>query len=255
MEFIKLTPENLEKEHICCAISNNNDPQVASKKAWLFDRMTEGLVFLRADTRGKCFIEYLPAEYAWVPVKADGYMFINCFWVAGSLKGNGYATELLDACIKDSREKGKKGLCVISSKKKKSFLSDPKFLLYKGFVPVDTAEPDYILYALPFGEEGEKPQFFPSAKNPTVTEKGLVLYYTDQCPFNAKYVPLLEAVAKEKGVAFHTVHVSSRTEAQAVPCAVTTYALFRDGEYLGNEMQSEKKFAALCDEYKASSKQ
>lgn len=33
MEFIKLTPENLEKEHICCAISNNKDCQVSSKKA------------------------------------------------------------------------------------------------------------------------------------------------------------------------------------------------------------------------------
>ncbi|MBQ2030770.1 MAG: GNAT family N-acetyltransferase, partial [Lachnospiraceae bacterium] len=25
MEYIKVTKENLEKEHICCAISNNND--------------------------------------------------------------------------------------------------------------------------------------------------------------------------------------------------------------------------------------
>lgn len=32
MEYIKVTKENIEKEHICCAISNNNDIQVASKK-------------------------------------------------------------------------------------------------------------------------------------------------------------------------------------------------------------------------------
>lgn len=35
MEFIKLTHENLEREHICCAISNSKDVQVVSKKAWL----------------------------------------------------------------------------------------------------------------------------------------------------------------------------------------------------------------------------
>ena len=35
MEYIKVTNENIEKEHICCAISNNNDIQVSSKKAWL----------------------------------------------------------------------------------------------------------------------------------------------------------------------------------------------------------------------------
>ena len=33
MEYIRVTKENLEKEHICCAISNNKDIQVSSKKA------------------------------------------------------------------------------------------------------------------------------------------------------------------------------------------------------------------------------
>ena len=62
MEYIRVTKENLEKEHICCAISNNKDVQVSSKKAWLADRFDEGLVFLRSVERGKCFIEYIPAE-------------------------------------------------------------------------------------------------------------------------------------------------------------------------------------------------
>lgn len=61
MELIRLTQENLETEHICCAISNNKDVQVMSKKAWLSDRLDEGLVFLKGDVRGKCFIEYIPA--------------------------------------------------------------------------------------------------------------------------------------------------------------------------------------------------
>lgn len=38
MEYIKVTKENIEKEHICCAISNNKDIQVSSKKAWLKER-------------------------------------------------------------------------------------------------------------------------------------------------------------------------------------------------------------------------
>ena len=32
MEIITITKENLEKEHICCAISNKEDIQVTSKK-------------------------------------------------------------------------------------------------------------------------------------------------------------------------------------------------------------------------------
>ena len=81
MEYIRVTKENLEKEHICCAISNNKDVQVSSKKAWLADRFDEGLVFLKSVERGKCFIEYIPAENAWVPIDADGYMGIpQTFW-------------------------------------------------------------------------------------------------------------------------------------------------------------------------------
>ena len=77
MEYIKVTKENIEKEHICCAISNNKDIQVSSKKAWLFDRFDDGLVFLKSVERGKCFIEYIPAENAWNPIDAEGYMYID----------------------------------------------------------------------------------------------------------------------------------------------------------------------------------
>jgi len=112
MEYIQVTRENIEKEHICCAISNNKDVQVSSKKAWLTNRFDDGLVFLKSTERGKCFIEYIPAENAWNPIDADGYMYIDCLWVSGSFKGHGYSNDLLSACISDSKEKGKKGLCV-----------------------------------------------------------------------------------------------------------------------------------------------
>ncbi|HRF37115.1 MAG TPA: GNAT family N-acetyltransferase, partial [Clostridia bacterium] len=82
MEYIKITKDNLEKEHICCAISNNKDIQVSSKKSWISDRLSEGLVFLKSAERGKCFIEYIPAENAWCPIEANRYMHINCFWVS-----------------------------------------------------------------------------------------------------------------------------------------------------------------------------
>ena len=133
MEYVRLTKENLSKEHICCAISNDSDVQVASKKAWLAKALDDGLVFLKSAERGKCFIEYLPAENAWNPLDAAGFMYIDCLWVSGALKGHGYSNDLLDACIADSKEKGKKGLCILSSAKKKPFLADPKYLKYKGF--------------------------------------------------------------------------------------------------------------------------
>ena len=245
MEFIRVTKENLETEHICCAISNNNDVQVSSKKAWLADRFDEGLVFLKSVERGKCFIEYIPAENAWIPIEADGYMYIDCLWVSGSFKGHGYSTDLLDACIDDSKAKGKKGLCILSAAKKKPFLAEPKFLKHKGFIVGDEADNGVQLWYLPFDKKVEAPIFKECAKHSHIDERGYVLYYTSQCPFNAKYVPILEQTAKESGITFKAIHLESREEAQNAPTPITNYALFHDGEYITNEQMNDKKFLKM----------
>ena len=245
MEYIRVTKENIDKEHICCAISSNKDVQVISKKDWLRDRFDDGLVFLKSVERGKCFIEYIPAENAWNPIDAKDYMYIDCLWVAGSFKGHGYSSELLEYCINDSKEKGKKGLCILCASKKKPFLADPKFLKYKGFQVCDEADNGVELWYLPFDDINEKPRFKECAKHVSINEKGYVLYYTSQCPFNAKYVPMLEDIAKEHNVPFKAIHITSKQEAQSVPTPVTTYALFYDGKYLTNEQMNVNKFLRL----------
>lgn len=245
MDFIRVTKENLEKEHICCAISDNNDVQVASKKAWLSHRFDEGLVFLKSVERGKCFIEYIPAENAWNPIEADGYMYIDCLWVSGSFKGHGYSNDLLNACVEDSKAQGKKGLCILSAAKKKPFLADPKYLAHKGFSVADEADNGIQLWYLPLANDAKPPKFKACAKHPKVDASGYVLYYTHQCPFNAKYVPILEALAKEKGVAFKTIRIENKEDAQNAPTPITTYALFDNGAYLTNEQMNDKRFLKL----------
>ena len=61
MDYIQITKDNIEKEHICCAMSGK---QSVMKKEWLKQRFAEGLVFYRSTERGKCGIEYIPAENA-----------------------------------------------------------------------------------------------------------------------------------------------------------------------------------------------
>lgn len=245
MEFIKVTEENLEREHICCAISNNKDCQVMAKKNWMKEQLKDGLVFLKGNVRGKCFIEYMPAENAWMPIEAEGYMYINCFWISGQFKGKGYANQLLEECIRDSKEKGKKGLCIRASAKKKPFLSEGDYLKYKGFQVADTAEPFFELLYLPF-KEADIPRFKECVKNPQIKEDGYVLYYTHQCPFTAKYVPVLEQAAKEHNISFKSILINSKEDAQNMPVASTTYALFLDGKFVTNEILSEKKFLKMC---------
>ena len=248
MEYLRVTKDNLEQEHICCAISNNKDVQVASKKAWLEDRFDEGLVFLRSVERGKCFIEYLPAENAWNPIDAEGYLYIDCLWVSGSFKGHGYSDDLLGECVRDGKQNGKKGLCILSSAKKKPFLADPGYLRHKGFAVCDEADNGVQMWYLPFDEGAQPPRFKACAKHPHIDEPGFVLYYTHQCPFNAKYVPIVEATAKEQGVPFRAIRLESREAAQNAPTPITTYALFRDGAYLTNEQMNDKRFLKLLGE-------
>ncbi len=245
MEYIKVTKENLETEHICCAISNNKDVQVASKKAWLADRFDEGLVFLKSVERGKCFIEYIPAENAWNPIYAGGYLYIDCLWVSGSFKGHGYSNDLLGECIRDGKEHGKRGLCILSSAKKLPFLADPKYLKYKGFSVCDTADNGIQLWYLPFSPDAPLPRLKECAKHPRIDEPGYVLYYTNQCPFNGKYVPILEQTAKEHGIPFRAVKLESKAAAQNAPTPITTYALFYNGAYITNEQMNDTKFMKL----------
>ena len=169
MELKRVNLDNLEQEHICCAISEKKGKLLSpQKKQWLRQRMKEGLVFLKLDERGKVFIEYLPAEAAWAPVEAPGYLYIDCFWVSGKYKGKGYGDALLEECIADGKAQGKKGLVVLSTKKKMPFLSDPGYLKYKGFIVADTCEPYYELLYLPFEEGAQVPKFCHSVKKAAV---------------------------------------------------------------------------------------
>lgn len=219
-----------------------------SKKSWLAQRFDEGLVFKKGDVRGKCFIEYIPAEKAWAPIMADGYMYINCFWVSGSLKGQGNSNLLLQECIEDSKAQGKKGLVILSAKKKMPFLSDPKYLRYKGFTVADTTAPYYELLYLPFDKAADKPRFRDTVKAPQVNEPGFVLYYAHQCPYTAKYVPLIEAMAHAKGIPFKAIRFETTEEAQNAPAPFISYSLFYNGQFVTNEILSDKKFEKIIAE-------
>lgn len=244
MNYIRITKENIDKEHICCAMSGK---QSLAKKDWLKQRFDEGLVFYRSEERGKCFIEYIPAENAWVPLAADGYLYINCLWVSGALKGHGYANALLETCRRDAQSQGQKGLCILSAEgRKREFLADPKFLAHKGFLTADISDCGITLMYLPLDPAAAPPKFKACAKHPQTTEPGFVLYYTDQCPFTYYWVPRVAQAAQEHGIPFTVHHITDRETAQNLPAPVTTYALFRDGKFLTQAIQSDKKFLALA---------
>jgi N-acetylglutamate synthase-like GNAT family acetyltransferase len=249
MEIIQVTKANIDKEHICCAIADKKGENcVKSKKGWLKQRFDDGLIFKKADVRGKVFIEYIPAEKAWYPIEADGYMMIDCFWVSGQYKGQGISNLLLAECINDSRSQGKKGIVALSSKKKMPYLNDGGYLKYKGFKLADTASPYYELLYLPFEENATKPVFKACAKEGKIEEKGLVICYSNQCPHTEKYVQIVKTVADEKGIKLSVYKYGNTIEAQNAPVPFTTYSFFYNGKFVTNQILSEKSFTKFIND-------
>lgn len=248
MEMITVDKTNIEQEHICCAIADKKgETSTSAKKAWMKSQFDNGLVFKKLNVRGKVFIEYIPAENAWCPIEAEGYIFINCFWVSGQFKGQGYANKLLEECIADAKAQNKKGLVILSSVKKMPFLSDPKYLKYKGFKVCDSAQPYYELLYMPFAEGALKPRFMDCCRNASIDEKGMVLYYTNQCPHTAKYVPLIFDIAKSKGQSIVLKKIESKEQAQNAPAPFTTYSFFCNGKFVTHEIFSESKFIKFLE--------
>lgn len=245
-DLLQLNRDNILENHICCAMSDpKNQNGVRLKKEWLQCRFEEGLVFKKLDVKGKVFIEYVPAENAWVPIDAPGYMFINCMWVAGRYKSQGYGAKLLNECMNDSKDKH--GIVVISSHKKKPYLAEKSFFIHNGFEVIDTAPPYFELLVKKLNPHAPAPKFKPSAKQTRIDQTdGLVVMYTDQCPFTDYYTnDVLDDIQQEYQIPITKIKLVSKEAAQNAPSAYTTFAAFYNGSFLTHEILNKSKIDKL----------
>lgn len=227
--YINIQEDNLDAQHLCCAIADKKHQHgVALKKDWLKDRLGEGHVFRKLDAKGKVFIEYAPLETAWVPVAGEQYIYIYCLWVSGSYKGKGHGRALMEYCIADAKRRNKSGICVISSKKKKPFLSDKKFMLKFGFETVDVID-DYELMALSF--DGSKPYFLPNAKKQAEESDTLTIYYGKQCPYIPNCVEQIENYCTKNNIPFVLKQIDSLQKAKELPGVFNNWAVFYNGKF------------------------
>lgn len=224
-EFITLTEENIDTEHLCCIIRTKKPhPGVEKKREWLRERLSDGHVFRKLDAKGCAFIEYAPLETAWVPIEGDNYYYIYCLWVTGDLKGTGTGKELLESCIADAKENGKSGICMLGAKKQKAWLSDQSFAKKFGFVTVDETDSGYELLALSF--DGTSPHFCKTAKQEKIDSEDLTVYYDYQCPFVLHRVETLRLYCEEQGILSSFIEVDSLEKAKDLPCVFNNFAVF-----------------------------
>lgn len=242
-DYINLTLENIEKEHVCCAISDKKHQKgVDYKKDWLKNQIPQGHVFRKLNANGKVFIEYSPLETAWVPISGDNYMYIYCLWVAGSFKNKGYGKELIEYAIEDAKKQHKNGICTITTKKKKPFLSERKFFEKYGFKVVDSIG-DYELIALTF--EDIVPSFNACARKMEIANKNLTIYYSPECPFVINCIKEIEEYSKENDANITFEKIDTLEKAKNVPCLFNNWATFKDGKFISNTLLNKNMVSKL----------
>lgn len=228
MEFINLTEENIDSEHLCCIIRNKPGHEgLEAKRQWLSERIKEGHIFRKLDQRECVFIEYAPLETAWVPIVGENYYYIYCLWV--QKKGNGYGKKLMEYCIADAKAKGKAGICMLGSDKQKNWLSDQKFAQKYGFNKVDSTDDGYNLLALSF--DGTVPKFSDTVKQKT-DKCGLTVFYDNQCPYIPQRIEKLRKYCTEHSIPAEFILVDTLEKAKNLPCVFNNWAAFYDGKFI-----------------------
>lgn len=162
---------------------------------------------------------------------------------AGSFKGKGIAKELLEYAINDSKEKGMSGVCTLSSKKKKPFLSEKKFFEHYGFKVVDTVE-DYELLVLSF-DDSETPRFNDNARKMKIDNQEFTIYYSPECPYVEYEVKELTKYGREKNIKINFIKVDSLEKAKNVPCIFNNWANFYKGKFISNTILNANSFEKL----------
>lgn len=237
--IVTLDTTNIATEHICCAFSDKKCKQSYElKKEWLKKEFANGYVFRRIDARAKVFIEYGPVEKGWIPIYAPNYMSINCFWVSGQYKGNGYAKTLLQHSIDDAKRLGMNGLVTVVGKSKFHFMSDTKWFLRQGFEVCQTLASGFCLLVKKFDLNAIDPYFCDSVIAGECDEKnGLVAYYSNRCPFSEYHVTtsLVES-ARNRNLPLTIIKLETMQQAQAAPTPATIFSLFYNGKFVTTDL-------------------
>ena len=133
ISIIDTNSENI-LEYGVCGYKDLKRPGYPEKINWLKDRYKEGMKIKILNTKkdgSQGMIEYIPGKYCWRPVNADGYMFIHCLFVGFKriFKGKGYASLLIEECLKDAKKESMYGVAVVT--RKGPFMVDKEVFIKK----------------------------------------------------------------------------------------------------------------------------
>lgn len=236
----KVGPQNLADCGIGC-ITNRDNQGYELKVEWLQKRFAEGLrILLCRDENGKplAFLEYVPGEYAWRPVHAEGWLFVHCLWVySAGQKMGGLGSRLIRACIEEAKKAGSRGVAAVVSDG--TWMAGKRIFLNNGFEELAKQDRfDLVIFRL---KEGQEPRFR-AARGDLAKYKGLHIVYSAQCPMLPKSVNDLSEMAAEHGLTLKVTELTSARAAQNAPSCYGVYSLLWNGRLLSDHYVSKGRF-------------
>ncbi|EAZ83438.1 hypothetical protein BB14905_17575, partial [Bacillus sp. B14905] len=169
------------------------------------------------------FIEYTDAEYSSRVVHAEGYIMIHCLWV--SAVGKGYGTQLLQKCIDDAKQRGKKGVAVLTNDHTSWTPSKALFLQHQfQLVATATAPFDFELLVYPFSGDVELPYFPENWHERLAGYHNLTILRSFQCPYVEVATENILAAASKLDISVDLVEIQSREE--LMEKSPTPYGIF-----------------------------
>jgi len=247
------TAENISQFNLC-GFKGMTKPGQVSKVNWLKDRMKEGLKYniLYHETQGECgMIEFIPAEFAWRPVNAPGYLFIHCMVIIPkAVKNKGGGKFLLQSCLDEAIKTDKNGIAVIT--RKSSFMAGNDIFLKNGYRKISEVEPDFELLALKLKENAINPEFRNNWDQKLLQHKGkLIIYYADQCPYINKAVEEISESARVKYQLNPELRkITNCIEAQDIPAAFGTFCIIYDSKVIAEHPISNTRFENIMNKLK-----
>lgn len=239
--ILNVTLENVADIGIYC-IKDKKSPGYHSKVEWFRKKINKGLkIKIAIDSEGKQvgFIEYIPSELAWRPIKADNYYFIQCIALfVKEAKAKGIGSYLIQLCEQDAINNKKYGICAMSSEG--PWIAN-KSLYEKNKFSIEDKLDRFELMVKTFGNNGAKPKFYDWTKA-RAKYRGWHLIYSDQCPWHEKSITDIQQSALDKGIKLTVKKLLSPKEAQKAPSGFGTFSLIKDGKLLADHYISSTRF-------------
>jgi hypothetical protein len=246
MKIVSVTPENAIEHSFFC-IKNVKEPGFKAKMEWFTKRFNEGLklkVIYADDSKQIGFIEFLPAENAWRPVDADGWLFIHCIMVyPNKYRNNGAALKLILESVVEAKENKMHGVCTIVSQG--PWMATKQLFVKHGFSKTDKRG-RFELYAVKLNDSAADPKLI-NWENNLKLYKGWHLLYADQCPWHKKGVDALLKSASAKGINLKVKKIETSAEAKKMPAGFGVFALVKDGKLLEDHYISKTRFETIVE--------